>query len=111
MLLGLAETHHRLDAGAVVPGAVEQHRLAIRRQVRDIALEIPLAGFALARLGQGDDAGLAWRHVLGDALDRAILSGGVAAFKDDDGLAALVDGPVLGLDQQDLETLQFGVIF
>ena len=35
MLLGGAEAHHRLDAGAVVPGPVEQHHLPVRRQVRD----------------------------------------------------------------------------
>ena len=37
-----AEAHHPLDAGAIVPAAVEQHDLAARRQMRDVALEIPL---------------------------------------------------------------------
>jgi hypothetical protein len=35
-----AETHHPLDAGAVVPGAVEEDDLSRGRQVRDIALEV-----------------------------------------------------------------------
>ena len=33
------EAHHPLDAGAVVPGAVEQHDFAGGRQVRHVALE------------------------------------------------------------------------
>ena len=37
-----AEAHHALDAGAVVPAAVEQDDLAGGRQVRDVALEVPL---------------------------------------------------------------------
>ena len=45
--------------------------------MRDIALEIPLGGFAVAGLGQGDDAGLARRHMFGQPLDRAVLAGGV----------------------------------
>ena len=38
-----AEAHDALDAGAVVPGAVEEHDLAGARQVRHVALEVPLA--------------------------------------------------------------------
>ena len=45
MLLGGAEAHHLLDAGTVVPGPVEQHDLAIGRQVLHVALEVPLAAF------------------------------------------------------------------
>ena len=56
MLLRRAEAHHRFDAGAVVPGAVEGHELAGGREVRDVALEIPLAAFGLGRLGQRDVA-------------------------------------------------------
>jgi hypothetical protein len=46
-ILVRAEAHDALDAGAVVPGAVEQHDLAARGQVRDVALEIPLRALAL----------------------------------------------------------------
>jgi hypothetical protein len=49
LLLG-AEAHHPLDAGAVVPGAVEQHDLAAGGQVRHVALEVPLGLLALGRL-------------------------------------------------------------
>src|SRR5262249_32038990 len=37
-----AEPHHPFDAGAVVPAAVEQDDFAARRQMRYIALKIPL---------------------------------------------------------------------
>ena len=42
IVVGRAEAHHALDAGAIVPGAVEEHDFAAGRQVLDIALEIPL---------------------------------------------------------------------
>ena len=56
-----AEAHHALDAGAIVPGAVEQHDLAGRRQLRGVALEVPLAAprsrsaWAVPRRGRGAD--------------------------------------------------------
>ena len=59
-----AEAHHLLDAGAVVPGPVEQHDLAGGGQVLDVALEVPLAPLALGRGGQRDDAGDAGVEVL-----------------------------------------------
>ena len=42
VLLRRTETHHLLDAGAVVPAAIEERDLATGRQVLDIALEVPL---------------------------------------------------------------------
>src|SRR5690242_13767816 len=42
-----AETHHPLDARAVVPAAVEQHDLTLRGEMLDVALEIPLRALAL----------------------------------------------------------------
>ena len=39
---GVQKPMHVLDAGAVVPAAVEEDDLAGRRQVRDVALEVPL---------------------------------------------------------------------
>src|SRR5674476_124549 len=41
LLLG-AEPHDVLDAGAIVPAAIEQHDFTARRQLGDIALKIPL---------------------------------------------------------------------
>jgi hypothetical protein len=44
-----AETHDPLNAGAVVPAAVEQHDFSAGRQVRNITLEVPLRALALVR--------------------------------------------------------------
>ncbi|MNL45623.1 hypothetical protein D3C87_1682840 [compost metagenome] len=71
--------------------------------MRGVTLEIPLRQFAIVRLGQGDDAGLARGHELGHALDGPVLAGGVAALEDDDDLQSLFDGPGLGFDQLDLQ--------
>ncbi len=106
MLLGRAEAHDRLDSGPIVPGAVEDHDLARRRQMGGVALEIPLRRFALGRLGQGDDARLPRGHVFGHPLDRPVLAGGVAPLEDDDDLQPLFDGPGLGLDHLDLQGFQ-----
>ena len=85
-----AEAHHPLDAGAVVPGAVEQDDLAGRRQVRDVALEVPLRLLALGRrAGSATTRHDARVRALGDALDDAALAGRVAALEDHDDLQAL----------------------
>ena len=105
--LGLAgEAHHPLDAGAVVPGAVEQHDLAAGRQMRDVALEVPLRPLALGRRRQGDDAADARVEALGDALDGAALARRVAALEQHDQLVAGVLHPVLQLDQLRLQPEQ-----
>ena len=49
-----AEAHDALDAGAVVPAAVEHHHLAGGGQVRDVALEVPLRLLDLGRRAEGD---------------------------------------------------------
>ena len=64
-LLGGAEPHDGLDAGAVVPAAVEDHDLAGGGQVRDVALDVHLRALALGRRGQRDDA----EDARADALD------------------------------------------
>ena len=51
-----AESHDVLDAGAVVPTAVEQHHFARRREMGDVTLEIPARLVAFAGASQGDDA-------------------------------------------------------
>jgi hypothetical protein len=59
-----------------------RHDLAGRRQVRDVALKVPLRALAVVRRRQRDDAADARVQPLRDALDRAALAGGVAAFED-----------------------------
>ena len=66
--------------------------------------------FTVAGFGQGDDAGLSRRHMLGQALDRAVLAGGVAPLQHDDHARAMLDAPGLGLDDGQLNLLQLGVI-
>ncbi len=56
-LRGRAPAEDVLDDGAVVPGAVEEHHLARGRQVRDVALEVPLAALDVGGGGEGDAAG------------------------------------------------------
>jgi hypothetical protein len=100
-----AEAHHALDAGAVVPGAVEQHDLARRRQVLHVALEVPLAALELGGLLQRDHARAARVQVLHEALDRAALAGGVAALEQDHHLLAGLLDPGLQLEQLDLQAV------
>jgi hypothetical protein len=53
------EAHDFLDAGAVVPTAIEQHHLAGRGQMRDVPLKVPLGPLAVGRLRERDEADLA----------------------------------------------------
>jgi hypothetical protein len=98
-----AEAHHPLDAGAVVPGPVEQHDLPGGRELGDVAVEVPLAALGLRGLGQRDDPGGARVEVLHEPLDRAALARGVAALEQDHVLGAGVLRPVLELQQLDLQ--------
>ena len=83
VLVGRAEAHHLLDAGAVVPTAVEQDDLAGARQVGDVALEVPLRPLALGGAGSASMRRDARVEVLSDALDRAALAGCVATLEHD----------------------------
>ena len=109
LLLG-AEAHHPLDAGAVVPAAVEDHDLAGGRQVRQVALDVHLRLLALGRRGQRDDAEHARADALGDRLDRAALAGAVAPLEDDADLQALVHDPLLQLDELDMQPGQLALV-
>jgi hypothetical protein len=99
-----AEAHDTLDAGAVVPAPIEEHDLPARRQVRDVALEVPLRPFALVRSGEGGDVAHARVEPLRDALDRAPLAGRIAPLEDDDDLELLVLDPVLQLHELSLQS-------
>ena len=102
LLLG-AEPHHALDAGAVVPTAVEDHDLSGRRQVRDIALGVHLRLFPLGWRGECHHSENARAHTLGHSLDRAALACSVAPFEDDADLQARVHPPLLELDELDMQ--------
>ena len=110
VLLVGAKAHHALHAGAVVPAAVKENDLAARRQVGDIALEIPLRALAVVGRGQGGHAAHARVQALGDALDHAALAGRIAALEEDDHLFPVVLHPVLQLDQLALQAQQLAEV-
>ena len=113
VLLGRAEAHHRLDAGAVVPRAVEGHELARRGELRDIALEVPLAALRVGRLGQRHVAGRARVEILADDEDGAALAGRVAALEQRHQPLAARLQPGVQLDElglQELELLLVGLV-
>ncbi len=100
LVLG-AETHDALDTRPVVPGAVEQHDVALGRQLRDVALEVPLSALGLRRLGERDRARVPRVQSLEKARDAAALARRVAPFEeDDDALPRLLH---IGLELQKLE--------
>ena len=94
LVLG-AEAHHPLDAGAVVPTAVEEDHLAAGRQLGDVALEVPLAALSLGRLAERHRAHHARVGSFGDPLDHATLAGGVAPLEEHRNPQASVDDPLL----------------
>ncbi len=99
------EAHDPLDAGAVVPGAVEEDHLAGGGQMLDVALEIPLALLLGGRFLQGYDPRAARVQVFHEALDGAALAGGVAAFEQDHHALAGLLHPALHLEQFDLQVV------
>src|SRR6185312_2338400 len=109
LLLG-REAHYALDAGAVVPAAVEQDHLARSGQVGDVALEIPLAPLTLGGRRQGGDACDPWAHPQRDRFDRAALAGGVATLEHDDDPQALDANPLLELDELDAEAANLRLV-
>jgi hypothetical protein len=50
----VAELHHALDSGAIVPTPIEQDDFASGRKFGDVALEIPLASLTTRRRAQRD---------------------------------------------------------
>ena len=111
ILVVAAEPHHMLDAGAIVPAAVEQDHFLENRQLCDIALEIPFRGLAIRWLGQRDDTGFARAQMLDDALDRPILAAGVPPLDDDQNPAVVLDDVALQFHQFDLQfDQQFGIV-
>src|SRR5208337_5201248 len=92
---------------AIVPAAVEQDDFPRRRQVGDVALKIPLAALALGRRAERHDTADARVQALGDALDDAAFSGGVAALKNDNDAQALQAHRFLRLDELELQMREF----
>ena len=110
MLGRRAESHDFLDAGAVVPGAVEQHDLAFGGQLRYVALVIPLSAFTIGRRRKRGNARDARVEIFGDPFDGAALARPVTALEDHDDASALGSHPFLHLHQFRLQPEQFGLI-
>ena len=106
-----AEAHDAFDAGTIVPAAVEQHDFAAAGQMGNVALEIPLAAFALGRRRQGHCAADARIEPLGDAFDHAALARSVAALEQHHHLQLVVDHPVLEPDELPLQAQEFLEVF
>ena len=107
VILGLrAEAHDMLHTGAVIPAAVEDHDFPRRRQMRDIALKIPLCGLYVGWLRQRHDADVPRGEMLGNALDGAVLPRAVAAFQDDEDFLPARDDVPLELYQLHLQAVQ-----
>ena len=105
-----AEAHHPLDAGPVVPAAVEDHDLPGRREVREVALDVHLGLLPLGRGRQRDDAEDPRAHPLGDGLDHAALAGAVPTLEHDADLGARRHHPLLEVHQFDLQHGQFALV-
>src|SRR5262245_29555143 len=101
-----AESHHPLDAGAVVPAAVEQDDFPASGKMRHVALKIPPAAFALARSRQRRDPADPRIEPLRDPLDDPSLSRRVAALEEDHDLELPLHDPVLELHQLALQAEQ-----
>src|SRR5262245_2277446 len=90
-LVGRTKPHHPFDARAVVPGSVKQNDATGGRQMRHVALKIPLSSLDLGRLAKRHRLGTTRIEMRHEALDGRPLAGSVAAFEQhEQALAALL---------------------
>jgi hypothetical protein len=108
MLLRRTESHHPLDARPVVPRPVEQDDLTPRRQVRHIALVVPLPALPLGGCRQRGYPRDARAQIFRDALDGPTLARGVATFEDDHDPGPGFPGPFLEPHEFRLKPEKFG---
>src|SRR6266850_4084375 len=102
-----AETHHVLDAGAVVPTAIENHDLTSSWQVRHVPLEIDHRFLTVGRRRQRDRTKYARADTLGDSFDRPTLTRSIPSFENHDDAEPLVFDPFLNLTKAFLKLAQF----
>ena len=110
VLFSSAETHHVLDAGAVIPAPVEDDDFTSGGQLFNVALSMELGPLPFGRRGEGDHAKDARADALHDALDHAAFAGGVASFENDDNAGVGRPDPLLELDQLNLQLEESGVV-
>ena len=111
VLLFGAESHDAFHAGTVVPAAIEQHHFTGGREMRDIALEVPLGFSRSVGVPSATTRQMRGFRLCGNALDHATFAGRVAAFENADDFETLLLDPFLQLDQLDLQLGQFFVVF
>src|SRR5262245_15878181 len=99
MLFIGAESHDLFDASTIIPRTVEKNDFARRRQVLDVALEIPLSPLALGGNIECDDSRVTRIQVLHETLYGTALARRVTALKDHYNAAARILDPVLELQQ------------
>ncbi len=81
-ILGIAaKSHHPLDSGPVVPGAVKQHHFASGGQVGHITLKVPLGALPIGGGGQRRDPADPGVERFGNRLDDAPFTGGVPSLE------------------------------
>ena len=102
----VAKAHDLFNTRAVVPTAVKQHDLARSRQMRDVALEVPLGFFPVVGRRQSGHTAHTGIQALGDAFDDAAFARCVTAFKQNDHAVTGFDHPVLQHHQLGLKAQQ-----
>ena len=110
VLLRGAEAHDTLNAGTVVPGAVENHDLTSSRQLFDITLEVPLTLLTASRSRQGLNTTGTGVQVLRDALNGRPLASSVTPLHHDDNSGTGFYHPLLHFDELRLELFELGLI-
>ena len=106
-----AETHDRLDTGAVVPATIEQDQFAGTGQMARVALEVPLAALVFIGFRQrhGPDVAIVQRRL--DGLDHTALAGGIAPLEDHGHALVVGNDPVLQLDQLGVQPFEGFLVF
>ena len=107
IFIRFAEAHYPLHARAVVPRTVEEHNFACRRQILNIALEIPLAAFRFSRLFQSHHPRATRIQMFHITLNRTALTRRITAFKQAHNTLAGFFHPALHFQQLNLQQFLF----
>src|SRR5262249_11813231 len=110
MLLPRTKTHHLLNTRPVVPGPIEQDDLTARRQMRDIALVIPLPTLPLGGYRQRGYPHDTRTQIFSDPLDGPTLARSVTTLEDNHDPGPGFAGPFLKPDKLRLKTKKFSLI-
>ena len=102
-----AETHYPFHARAVVPRTVKKHNFARRRQILNIALEIPLAAFRFSRLFQSHHPRTTRIQMFHITLNRTTFTRRITTFKQAHNTLAGFFHPALHFQQLDLQQFLF----